>query len=137
MNKAAIAASLQQVYNWIDAEVKKNTATCDACGKCCNLQTYDHRLYVTSPEMIHFTANVTTLKKMSNGTCPYLRDGKCTVHPFRFASCRIFLCNGDSDLQSNLSEQALQKLKDICEKFDIDYYYTDLKTALNKNRNQS
>jgi Fe-S-cluster containining protein len=132
MNKAAIAASVQQVYNWIDDEVANNTAACDACGKCCNFQAYDHRLYVTSPEMIHFTANVGKVKPMTKGYCPYLHEGKCTVHPFRFAGCRIFLCTGDSDLQSRLSEEALEKLKEICEKFDIEYYYTDLKTALNK-----
>ncbi len=131
MNNAAIAESVRQVYDWIDAEVAKNTATCDACGKCCSFQAYDHRLYVTSPEMIHFTANVGSIKPMQNGICPYLHEGKCTVHPFRFTGCRIFLCTGDPDLQSSLSEQALQKLKNICEKFDIEYYYTDLKTALN------
>ncbi len=131
MNRAAIAASVQEVYNWIDAEVANNTATCDACGKCCSFQAYDHRLYVTSPEMIHFTANVTSPKPMTKGYCPYLNEGECTVHPFRFAGCRIFLCTGDSDLQSRLSEQALQKFKIICQELDIEYYYTDLKTALN------
>ena len=131
MNKAAIAASVQEVYNWIDAEVSNNTATCDACGKCCNFEAYDHRLYVTSPEMIHFAANVTDVKKMLSGICPYLHESKCTVHSFRFAGCRIFLCTGDPELQSRLSEQALEKLKEICEKFDIDYKYTDLKTTLN------
>ena len=132
MNKAAIAASVQEVYNWIDAEVANNTAACDACGKCCNFDAYDHRLYVTSPEMIHFVSNVGTVKPMQNSICSYLQEGKCTVQPFRFAGCRIFLCNGDSDLQSTLSEQALQKFKNICEKFDIEYKYTDLKTALQK-----
>lgn len=131
MNKAAIVASVQQVYNWIDHQIANNTTTCDACGKCCNFQAYDHRLYVTSPEMIHFTANVQTVKKMLSGICPYLHEGKCTIHPFRFAGCRIFLCQADHELQSTLSEQVLEKFKDICEKFNIDYLYTDLKTALN------
>ena len=76
--------------------------------------------------------NVTNVKPMPNGVCPYLHEGKCTVHPFRFAGCRIFLCTGDTDLQSRLSEEALEKLKEICEKFDVDYSYTYLKNALNK-----
>ena len=134
MNKAAIAASVQEVYNWIDQEIANNTATCDVCGKCCDFEAYDHRLYVTSPEMIHFIANVQNVKPMPNGYCPYLHEGKCAVHSFRFAGCRIFLCTGDTDPQSSLSEQALEKLKEICEKFELDYYYADLKTALNKNQ---
>lgn len=135
MNNAAIAASVREVYDWIDHEIANDTSTCDQCGKCCDFDAYDHRLYVTSPEMVYFTANAGSVKPMPNGTCPYQVDCKCTVHPYRFAGCRIFLCDGDSDLQSRLSERAIGKFKDICQKFDLEYYYTDLKIALNKTQN--
>ena len=70
------------------------------------------------------------LKKMSTDCCPYNSSGKCTVYNFRFSSCRIFCCNADKDFQVTLSESAIKKLKSICQKFEIPYNYTDLKTAL-------
>lgn len=137
MNNAGIAKSVQEVYNWIDQQIAQDPASCDACGKCCNFDAYDHRLFVTSPEMIYFASKIADPKPMTKGYCPYLVEGKCQTHESRFAGCRIFLCTADTDMQGCLSEQALEKFKDICQKFNIDYYYTDLKTALNKKPDRS
>ena len=70
------------------------------------------------------------LKRMSTDCCPYNSSGKCTVYNYRFSGCRIFCCKADKDFQSVLSESAIKKLKAICQKFQISYTYTDLKTAL-------
>ena len=132
MNDIAIAQKVKVVYNWIDSQIAKDTASCNACGNCCNFDAYDHRLYITSPEALYFKLNVDQFKHMAGGLCPYNSDGKCTVHEHRFAGCRIFLCEGEDDFQSKLSEQAIAKFRSICKDFAIDYYYADLKTVLNE-----
>lgn len=125
-----IADAVAEVYDWIDSQIN---ACCDACGKCCDFESYGHRLFVTSPEIIHFTEKLRPddIKPMPTGRCPYNVNGKCSVYDYRFMGCRIFSCKGDGDLQSKLTEQALAKLKSICKEFNIDYKYTDLKTAIN------
>ena len=122
---------IEQLYNWIDAEVA-GTGDCKACGDCCDFEKFGHRLYVTSVELAYFTGNMKQdLHKMDTDVCPYRINGKCTVYPYRFAGCRIFACGRNADTESDLSEKSLEKLKQIGEKHQIPYKYTDLKTALN------
>ena len=138
-----------EIYTWLAAQIRNNnklTGRCKACGKCCDFgwpapdaeQGFDHRLFVTPPELIYLAANLgaENIKSMPTnrplgGKCPYNIDGKCTVYEYRFASCRIFYCSADVDFQSKLSESVLEKLKSLCTEFQIPYRYTDLATALN------
>ena len=125
-----------QIYDWIDrqlASVGDPAGQCDACGRCCNFDAYDHRLYVTGPELMYLTASldVEKLRTIASGRCPYNIDGKCSVYEYRFAGCRIFCCKGDADFQSRLSEEALKKLKSLCTELEIPYHYRDLASALN------
>jgi hypothetical protein len=125
-----------QIYDWIDrqlASVGDLAGRCDACGRCCNFDAYDHRLYVTGPELMYLAAalNVEKLRPMPSSRCPYNIDGKCSVYEYRFAGCRIFCCKGDVDFQSRLSEAVLKKLKSLCIEFEIPYLYRDLVSALN------
>jgi len=133
-----------RIYKWLETQIRYNNelvSRCNACGKCCDFgepapgldQVFDHRLFVTPPELMYLTANLgaENIKSMPTKRCPYNIDGKCTVYEYRFASCRIFYCNADADFQSKLSESALKKLKSLCTEFQIPYRYTDLATALN------
>ena len=138
-----ILADVAELYDWIDSQVKQNSGgagRCDACGACCDFLAYDHRLFVTDPELMYLAArlDVATLKPASSGRCPYQRDQRCSVHKHRFAACRIFCCKGDSVFQSDLSETAIKKLKEICERSGIPYRYQDLSAALETvNRKES
>ena len=123
------------VYDWIEARRRQESARagqCQACGACCDFIAYDHRLYVTPPELAYLAARlgVRELRAMPTGRCPYQEGPKCTVHEHRFAGCRVFGCKGDPDFQSELSEEALRRLKALCEEFQIPYRYQDLATAL-------
>ncbi len=137
-----------EIYTWLDTQIRDNnelTGRCKACGKCCDFagpapdaeQGFDHRLFITPPELMYLTANLgaENIKSMPTnrplgGKCPYNIDGKCTVYEYRFASCRIFYCKADVDFQGELSESALEKLKSLCTEFQIPYRYTDLGAAL-------
>ena len=134
--KNQLLKRVAEIYEWIDQQVRSKSdlaGTCDVCGKCCDFDAFDHRLFVTPPELMYLAANpgAEKLKAMPTSRCPYNVTGKCTVYEYRFAGCRIFCCNGDVDFQNRLSESALKKLKSLSTEFQIAYHYTDLVTALN------
>jgi Fe-S-cluster containining protein len=124
-----------EIYKWLDLQGHSELAgRCDACGKCCDFDALDHRLFVTTPELMYLAANLggEDLKPMTTGRCPYNVNGKCRIYEHRFAGCRIFCCKSDRDFQSSLSESAVAKFKSLCAELQISYRYTDLVTALNK-----
>ena len=133
MKSKKICAAVQQVYDFIDSQTAALENSCTACGKCCDFENFDHKLFVTSTELIYFANRIAPekIKPMQNGICPYNENGKCTVYENRFAGCRIFSCKTSKDFQSTLTEKTLSKLKSICKDFQIPYRYLDLKTALN------
>jgi len=126
-----------EVYNWLDSQARHHNdlaGVCDVCGKCCDFESFDHRLFVTPPELMYLAAKLGAekIRPMSGSRCPYNIGGKCTVYEYRFAGCRIFCCKADADFQSRLSESALEKFKSICTEFQVPYCYSDLATALNR-----
>lgn len=125
-----------EIYKEIDEKIHSHrelSGVCSTCGKCCDFESFDHKLFVTPPELMYLSAKLhnENLKPMKGGRCPYNDGSKCGVYEFRFSGCRIFCCKGDTDFQSGLSESSIKKFKAICERFQISYRYTDLATALN------
>jgi Fe-S-cluster containining protein len=125
-----------EIYKWLDSQTSNNgdlAGKCSACGKCCDFSKFDHRLFVTTPELMYLAANLgaENIKPMTASRCPYNIESKCSVYEHRFSGCRIFSCKGDADFQSKLSERALKKFKSLCTNLQIPYRYTDLATALN------
>jgi len=125
-----------EIYNWLDEQIYSGgglAGECRSCGDCCDFDGFDHRLFITRPELMYLAANLDAekIKPMPSNRCPYNTDGKCSIYEYRFSGCRIFCCNGDADFQSWLSEEALKKLKSICVEFQVSYRYTDLAAALN------
>jgi len=131
--ESQIVDAVAEIYEWIDSQVA-GFAPCGACGKCCDFDAWDHRLFITAPELLYFTYRMSPepIKPMPTDQCPYNIDGKCSVHRHRFAACRIFACTGDVGTQNRLSEAAVAKLKSICEQSNIPYQYVDIETALNR-----
>jgi len=126
-----IITAVTEIYNWIDSKTAELPVSCRSCGQCCNFQSFGHRLYITTPELLHFKASLKDPpKQMTAGACPYNIENKCSVHNIRFASCRIFNCKAPPDFQTELTESALKKLKAICTDHQLPYKYNDLKTAL-------
>lgn len=126
-----------EVYDWLDSQIAASrdlAGRCEACGECCDFESFEHRLFVTPPELIYLAAKLETekLRPIGRGGCPYNIDGKCSVYEYRFAGCRIFFCKGDVDVQSRLSESALKRFKSMCVEFGIPYRYAELRSALNQ-----
>ncbi len=134
--KLAIVDAVGRLYCQLEASLSSSPMPCKACGQCCDFESFGHRLFLTPPERIYFqvglTQNNIPLLPMTTGVCPYRKDSKCSVYPWRFAGCRIFNCTGDAELQSQLSEQLIDQMKILCQQQNISYRYLDLKTALNE-----
>lgn len=131
-----IAQEVAEVYEWLSTQIRRSgelAGSCKGCGRCCDFDRSEHRLFVTTPELTYLAAKLVPelIKPMTNGRCPYQINDKCTIHEDRFAGCRIFCCSGDADYQGRLSEATLKKLKKICTRFGLAYRYADLGTALN------
>ena len=125
-----------EIYNWLDSQIRESAdlgGQCNACGACCDFESFDHRLFVTTPELIYLAANIgeKNIKQMHTSRCPYNINGKCSVYDYRFAGCRIFCCRADKDFQSMLSESALKKFKSLCSQLNVPYQYKELAAALN------
>ena len=123
-----------EIYAWLDWQLsgKAKAGQCAACGRCCDFEKYGHRLYVTTPEMIYFAAMLgrENIRQMVSAECPYQVNGRCGIHSHRFSGCRIFCCHGDAAFQSELTEAAIKKFRDICTELQIAYRYAELSAAL-------
>jgi hypothetical protein len=131
-----VVKAMAAFYRWLDNRLHLHgelAGSCETCGRCCDFDSFDHRLFVTPPELMYLTARLgrKNIRPMQTGRCPYNVTGRCEIYEHRFAGCRIFCCRGDSDFQSELSESALKRLKTLCTELQIPYRYTDLATGLN------
>lgn len=131
-----LVKKVAEIYNRLDSQIRQSAqlaGICDACGKCCDFDNFDHKLFITTPELTYLAAilGAENIKPMTNGRCPYNVKGKCSIYEHRFSVCRIFFCKADKDTQSKLSESALKEFKSLCTEFRIPYRYMDLATALN------
>jgi Fe-S-cluster containining protein len=121
------------IYRWLDEQLSQIEQSCQACGNCCDFESFGHRLYVTTPELINFQHYLgPEIKQMTDGICPYRIDGKCTVYPYRFSGCRIFSCKGDAEKENEICEKAIKKFKSLCDQHDIPYRYVYLRQGLEK-----
>jgi Fe-S-cluster containining protein len=132
----AIIEAVERIYSSLETELLQTPGKCKACGKCCDFESFGHKLYITTPELTYFKTklakNKISILPMTTGVCPYRKDGKCSVYPWRFAGCRIFNCTGNADLQGELSEKMIRQMKQICLQESLSYRYLDLRTALNQ-----
>jgi Fe-S-cluster containining protein len=136
MTNNSLLTRVAEVYGWLESQIRQNSdsaGVCEACGRCCDFENFDHRLFITTPELTYLLAKIgdKNIKPMTGSRCPYQERDKCTVYAYRFAGCRIFCCKGNRDFQSGLSEAALEKFKLICTEFKIPYRYADVATMLN------
>jgi Fe-S-cluster containining protein len=133
--KLQIVEAVQAIYQNLDKQIEASGQSCKACGRCCDFDSFGHRLYITTPELLYFkmklTENKIPILPMTDGACPYRKDKKCSIYPWRFSGCRIYNCIGDADLQSQMSEETIALFKTLCLLYRLDYRYMDLNNALN------
>jgi len=125
-------AGVADLYAWIDREAVQAGGWCANCGECCDFEGSGHRLFVTTLEAFYFREGMRSagLRERPAGErrrCPYRNGRGCLARAFRPSGCRIFHCRGlDTDLQSELTEEVLRRLRRLHEQWSAVYYYADL-----------
>lgn len=134
---ADMLAAVRDRYARLDADIAAQNPVCTNRGDCCKFDAFGHRLYVTDVELQYFLHHQRDagLRAVTNGTCPYQIDGRCTARDHRPLGCRIFFCDPNAQAwQPPLYEQYLADLKRIGRDHGIDYRYTEWLTALSEPR---
>lgn len=130
-SQSQFISDVQSIYQWLADQLAGLDQPCSACGRCCDFESFGHRLYVTTPELIFFQHFMESqMIRMDGDICPYRIDGKCSVYPYRFSGCRIFSCKGDAERENAICEQVISKFKTLCDEYGIVYHYVYLKEAL-------
>lgn len=135
LNNEICLSTVAELYHQLDEALAAAGGICRHSGKCCNFDSYGHRLYVTTLEMLYFlkglqhqtqSSALPTLANPVHGTCPYQIENLCTAHAYRPIGCRIFYCQGlPDDQQNQLTEQSLRQLRSLHQSHDAPYHYTD------------
>jgi len=63
--RQSVAARVSDILREVEGEIAARKPVCLASGRCCKFETYGHRLYVTTAELVHFAERleVGTVKK--------------------------------------------------------------------------
>jgi uncharacterized protein len=139
-NKKAYLAAVEQLYAIVDQHLAGAESDCEACGQCCQFEKFNHRLFVTSLEMLYLIQGVEklglevkeSLKCVGQSStlqfrCPFQKGNQCVARAFRPTGCRIFFCRGlDKNYQHELAEETLRQLRQFHQQFKAVYYYADL-----------
>lgn len=128
--------AISGLYENLDKRLAAAGPTCRNCGSCCDFEQFDHRLYVTTLEMLYFVASARgsagdgaamRLLRPKKGACPYLTRTGCGARAYRPTGCRIFYCTGlDAAFQAETSEQTLDVMRKLHQQFSAPYYYANL-----------
>jgi len=125
--------ALQALYGAMAEEVSRQGAVCWLSGKCCHFDAYGHRLYVTGLEVawVLDQAGMPPRSPAAGHACPYQSKRQCTIHAWRPMGCRIFFCqDGTEAWQHDLYERKLKGLREIHDRFGVDYGYMEWLAAL-------
>ncbi len=157
----ALLAELDAFFAQLDQRIADHQPVCRNRGACCKFGAFGHKLYVTTLELAYFRARhadrlqeqnprseqenqraagfslrgLTTSENATaaNQHCPFQQDGMCTTREGRPVGCRVFFCeSADEGWQSELTEWALARLREMHERFDVAYSYTEWLAALDE-----
>ncbi len=155
----ALLAELDAFFGQLDQRIAEHQPVCRNRGVCCKFGAFGHKLYVTTLELAYFRAHhadrlqkqdprpaqgnqgaagfslrVSSAGEGASGaeqSCPYQQNGLCTTREGRPIGCRVFFCeSADEGWQSELTEWALARLREMHEQFDVPYVYSEWLTAL-------
>ncbi len=137
---AEIRRAVAEIQREIESRINDRTPVCTASGRCCNFERYGHRLYVTGLEAAMTLDAIPVQRALKagdvtrariEGTCPFVVDGLCGVHPVRPIGCRVYFCDSSAQLWVNeLAEFAADAMKRVHEDFGIEYRYTEWRAML-------
>lgn len=133
MGRPELARELEEIYADLDRELAGLRPLCRSSGRCCRFKAYGHQLWTTDLELDYLIdrEGLPSVPPAEEGTCPYLKDGLCSVRDHRMLGCRIYFC--DSGYESSMGplyEKYHARIKDLHRRHGVSYRYGELLASL-------
>ena len=118
--------------------VRERRPVCVASGRCCHFERYGHALWLTGLEVAWCLRQLPAAPTADEvdaatrrGDCPFLREGKCSVHWARPLGCRAFFCDGEGEgWQEALLEAWHGRVRALHERLALPYRYDEWRRLL-------
>lgn len=138
VRRPEVARALEAVYVMISDAIQARAPVCDASGRCCNFKKHGHLLYVTGLEAAYLVAHRPERhsihdveEALERGDCPFLIGTLCDAHTIKPSGCRIYFCDPSAqDWQHGIYERASKMIRDLHDRFDIEYRYAEWRSLL-------
>lgn len=139
--RPAVGFRLGAIYAMIADQVAARGPVCDASGRCCNFESYGHRLYVTGLEGAWFVqrlpAGTSGLSRegledaLVRGGCPFQSGLLCGVHGVRPMGCRTYYCDPTAQgWQEALHERCHGLIRALHVREGVEYRYMEWRALL-------
>ena len=132
MPRADLFRELEEIYADLDRELAVLRPLCRSSGRCCRFKAFGHQLWTTGVELEYLIEHEGLPKAAGEeGTCPYLKDGLCSVRDHRMLGCRIYFCDaGYASSMGPLYEKYHARIKELHRRHGADYRYGELLASL-------
>lgn len=136
-----ISDRMAAIYAMIGDQVEARSPACVASGRCCNFESYGHRLYVTGLEAawcivrLDGTTPLLSIQTVQDarqrGGCPFQTGTLCGVHTIKPVGCRTYFCDPTAQRwQEELTERAHEMVKAIHRAASVPYRYMEWRALL-------
>src|SRR5882672_3188294 len=133
MGRSELHRELEEIYADLDRELAGLRPLCRTSGRCCRFKAFDHQLWTTGVELDYLIGHegLPSAPAAEEGTCPYLKDGLCSVRDHRMLGCRIFFCDASyAGAMNPLYEKYHARIKDLHRRHGSPYQYGELLASL-------
>ena len=123
---------LRDIYARLDAEVDVAGVECRTCGRCCNFDRADHRLFVSTGELALLASEPLPPGHTPRPLrCGYQVDSRCTARDRRPLGCRVFFCRqGLAHWCAETYEKHHREIRAAHDERRLPYRYVELTAAV-------
>jgi Fe-S-cluster containining protein len=133
MDQPELWRELEAIYADLDVELATLRPLCQTSGRCCRFKAAGHQLWTTRVELDYLVshAGLPDGPPSEAGTCPYLKDGLCSVRDHRMLGCRIYFCDaGFATAMGPLYEKYHARIRELHRRHGKAYLYGELLDSL-------
>lgn len=133
MDRSGLWRELEALYADLDRELATLRPLCQSSGRCCRFTTFGHQLWTTGIELDYLVEHegLPPAPPPEAGSCPYLKNGLCSVRDHRMLGCRIYFCDAAyAGAMGPLYEKYHARLKDLHRRHGVAYRYGELLASL-------
>jgi Fe-S-cluster containining protein len=133
MDRSELWRDVEGIYADLDRELAALRPLCRSSGRCCRFKAFGHQLWTTRLELDYLVAHQGLPENPSreDGSCPYLKDGLCSVRDHRMLGCRIYFCDaGYAGAMGPLYEKYHARIKELHRRHGEAYQYGELLSSL-------